>query len=327
MTTIAITEIVSLSTRVLLKAGLTSAEVEVVIGHLLDGELSGHPSHGFLRIPKIVKDLRTHSVTDMLIERETESSILINGGYKTGLIVAEKAVDLALAKASNSGSVTIGGYNNTGTIGSLGYFTKKIAERGYIGIMMVASEYAMAPWGGRDAVLGTNPISFAFPTMDWPIVVDFASSVWSYGALKIAMKEGRSIPLGIVLDEFGADSTDPNDADNGSQLPIAHHKGYALALAIEILAGLFVNAKAGSTAVKGTDGFLMIALPTSLFIPTERYYQNIAALIEEIKSSRLRPGFEEVFLPGQKSHNQRVKMANALEISIPDEILAEIYLL
>lgn len=324
MAIVTISELVSISKKLLLNAGLSSAESEIVLNHLLDGELSGHTSHGFLRIPKIINDLKEHQSFDISVEKETDISALVNGGYKTGLLIGVKAVELAIAKASRQGIGIIGGYNNTGTIGSLGYYTRILAENGFIGIMMVASEYAMAPWGGIDAVLGTNPISFSFPNKEKPIVIDFATSVWSYGALKLAMKEGRKVPFGVVIDERGEDSTDPNDADNGSQLPIAQHKGYALALAIEILAGLFVNAKAGNSAVKGTDGFTLIALRPDLFVEKDQYIQSISTLIEEIKGSRLRPGFQRIYLPGEKSDERRLANSKTQEIVLPDEILNDI---
>jgi len=305
-------------------AGLPRNEAQIVFDHLLDSEMSGYSSHGFMRVPKIFKDLKSNSVGDTQIENETPISVLLNGGYKTGLVVAFKAVELALSKVRQVGVGFVGGYNNTGTLGALGYFTRKIAEEGYIGFMAVASEYAMAPWGGKDPILGTNPLSFSFPNNGQPIVIDFSTSAWTYGALKIAMKENRTIPTGVVLDADGNDSTDPNAADYGSQLPIAQHKGYALALAIEILGGLYVGAKAGCQAVEGTDGFLMMAIRTDLFVNSSKYLADIDSLITEIKNSSLRPGYSEILLPGERSNRVRDANANRDYIELSQNLLDEI---
>lgn len=311
-------------TDLLVSAGLTENEASIVFDHLLDGELAGHPSHGFLRIPKIINDLTSQPIRELTVQKETPISVLIDGGYRTGLVVAFRGVEFALSKAGKTGVGIVGGYNNTGTLGALGYYTRRVADAGYIGFMVVASEYAMAPWGGAEAVLGTNPISFSFPTGRDPIVADLATSVWTYGDLKIAMKENRTIPKGIVLDADGNDSTDPNDADLGSQLPIAQHKGYALALSVEILGGLYVAAKAGYKAVEGTDGFLMMALKTDLFVEAAEYRKNIDLLIAEIKNSSPRPGVDEILVPGERSNRKRLANAKREYLDLPDQILSDI---
>lgn len=310
----------------LCSAGLSETDAGVVFRHLLDAEISGHSSHGFVRMSKILNDLKVGPLKSVQIEEETASSFKLNGGLNTGIAVAQRAIPTIIEKAGRNGVAVAGGYDVTGTLGQLGYFVEQIAREGFVGFMVVASEYAMAPWGGKSPVLGTNPIAFGFPTNHEPIVIDFASSAWSYGNLKLAMLAGETIPTGIVIDSDGNDSTDPNDADRGSQLPIAGHKGYALALGIEILGGLLVGAKAGYEAVKGTDGFFMMAMKSDLFISKDRYLQNLNALTDEIQRSELRPGVEKIYIPGEKSQGKRAKFhdANTKVLELSDQVYEQI---
>jgi LDH2 family malate/lactate/ureidoglycolate dehydrogenase len=303
---------------------ISERESDIIFEHLLDGETTGHSSHGFMRMSKIINDLKTKEIGPIQMKDQTVQSVLFDGGNHTGIVVAYEAMRHVIATANQNGVATAGGSNVTGTIGQLGYFMRQIASEGLIGFMVVASEYAMAPWGGITPILGTNPIAFGFPTKDVPLVIDFASSAWSYGNLKLAMLEGKKIPAGIVIDADGNDSTDPNDADNGSQLPIAEHKGYALALAIEILGGLFVGGKAGYEAVKGTDGFFMMALKPNLFVSSSSYYENLASLIDEIRTSKVRPGVERIYLPGEKSQIKRDQFGDADFVELSEQVYNQI---
>ena len=180
--------IVPLASKVLTKYGLSSDDAAAVISHLLDGELSGHSSHGFYRIPGIVRVLKNKGAGSLITkERETDVSCLVNGGGRLGLVVAKYSTDLAINKALKNRIGIVGAYNYVGTTGAMGYYTRCVAENNLIGIVMCNSEYAVAPWGGKKAILGTNPISISFPSSNEPIVADLATSAWSYGDLALAM--------------------------------------------------------------------------------------------------------------------------------------------
>jgi LDH2 family malate/lactate/ureidoglycolate dehydrogenase len=308
------------------RAGLSEADADIIFKHLLDAEASGHSSHGFMRMTKILNDLKSNKLKSIRTEEETAASVKLNGGMNTGIVVAQRAIPILMKKAKKQGVAVAGGYNVTGTIGQLGYFVEQIAANGFVGFMVVASEYAMAPWGGRSAVLGTNPIAFGFPTEHRPIVIDLATSAWAYGNLKLAMLAGESIPTGVVIDADGNDSTDPNDADRGSQLPMAGHKGYALALGIEILGGLLVGAKAGYEAVKGTDGFFMMGMKSDLFISKNDYRKRLDALIEEMRKSELRPGVDRIYIPGEKSQSKRMRFYdnNSKVLTLSDQVYEQV---
>lgn len=316
-----VSEIIALASKALLRNGICQEDVTAIINHLLDGETSGHSSHGFFRIPGIVSAAKKVNETyDICVEQETSNSALLNGGNRQGLVVALKGMEIAINKAKGNRMAIVGGHKYVGTTGSMGYYTRQIADQGLIGFMVAGSAEGVSPWGSREMILGTNPISIGIPRKADPIVVDLATAKWSYGDLSLAMIEGRSIPEGIVLDKDGNPSTDPHDADYGSQLPMGDHKGYALGLAIEILAGPFVGAKAGVKAVTGSDGFTIMAVSPDLFVPKDIFESQVDALIDEIKNSKKRPGVMEIYYPGERSHLKRMQNQGQSQIEMLKEV-------
>lgn len=310
-----------LAEKALFNSGVNSEDIGTIVDHLLDGELGGHPSHGFYRIPSIINAINSGGVRKQPeIVDESSNSTLICGHNTPGLVVALKATDTAIAKAKDNLVAVVGANTYIGTTGAMGYYTRRIADNNLIGIMMANSEASIPAWGGKQPIFGTNPISIAIPSQNEPIVADLASSTWSYGDIALAMKESRELPLGVVLDVDGNDSTDPNDADTGSMLPFGGHKGYALALAFELLAGPLVKAKAGAYAVQGSDGLLIIALNPSMFVSVEQFKEQVSSLIVEIKASAKRPGVTQIFYPGERSHIKRQESQQMGYIELLDQV-------
>ena len=323
-TKVEISEFCELVTEILCKNKLTSFEASIIVEHLLDGELSNKPSHGFIRIPKIVKDLQKNVLSDIKIEKESQNSALLNGGNRTGLIVAQKAVEVAIQKTKEAGISIVGGHSTTGTVGAIGHYTRVIAEQNLVGIMICNSENAIAPTGGYSLLFGTNPITIGIPTLNEPIVIDFATSKMAFGDIMIAIQEGKRLPEGIILDKNGNTTTDPNDAWEGPLLPIAAHKGYGLALAIELLAGPLVRAKAGATAVPGSDGFTIIAIDPKIFVGIDDFKLQVDSMLKEIKNSNRLPSVDEIYIPGERSNRQRKKNKNATSINLPEKLVSDI---
>lgn len=300
-----IKEIVELSKKVLFKHGLTTSDADIVINHLLQEELLGKESHGFFRLPSIVRQLQSNNnFADIEIDSVQANCTRINGNNNLGLVVAQKACEISIKNAEKKTLTLTVATDYAGTTGAMGYFARQIADKGYISIIFCNSEYAVAPWGGKDPILGTNPIAFGIPMDNQPIVVDFATSAKTYGELMLAASAGKKIKEGIVLDKDGNASTDPNDANNGCQLPMAEHKGYGLALIIEILAGAFIGAKAGKDAVLGSDGFVIITLQPDIFVPRSLFFNHLNSLITEIRNSSIAPGFDSIRIPGENAMNK-----------------------
>lgn len=300
-----IKRLVELSVSLLISNGISGEDAKIVTSHLLDEELLGKHSHGFIRMPAILKSIKDFNGKSVLTcEKPSEFALRIIANNTLGLVAANKAAEYAVTIAQEKGVSIVSSIGYSGTTGALGYYGRMIASKGLIGIISCSSEYAVAPWGGKDAILGTNPIAIAIPNGDEPIISDFSTAAMTYGDLMLAMKEGREVPYGIVLDENGKPSHNPDDANNGCQLPMAEHKGYALGLAIEVLAGLFIGAKAGKNAVEGSDGILMFALKPDLFVSENQYLNNLSSLIKEIKNSTLAFDSTGIRIPGENSIRQ-----------------------
>jgi len=325
MARIETTRIISLAETILRKHGLNQDEASVIVSHLLEEELMGKSSHGFFRLPGIVRSLKGITRSgEPYIEKDDGASSLINGAGSIGLVAAQKACSHARDRAKQAGIALVGVTNYFGTTGAMGYYTRQLANENLIGICVCTSEYAVAPWGGKDAIFGTNPISVGIPTGADPIVVDLATSARTYGELMLAVKEHKRIPEGIVLDEEGMPSSDPNDANNGCILPMAEHKGYCLALVIEILSGIFVGSKAGKSAVSGPDGMLFIVFKPDTFVPLTQFLKQVDLLVEEIVQSAPACGFTNIRIPGKESLQTYKENRKKSDIHINDEVLDEI---
>jgi len=290
-----------LAETVLTKTGVVKEHREAIIDHLLQQDLMGKGTHGLFRIPSVCEAAKNIKHKKITISTLDKNIIKVNGESQLGLYVCDQATKKVADVLKTQNFCIAGVTNYAGTNGALGYYSSLLAERGITSIIMCTSEYAVAPWGGKDAILGTNPIAFGIPASPHPIIVDFATSAKTYGELMMMAQNNQQVGLGIVLDKDGNPSTNPNDANDGCQLPMAAHKGYALGLAIEILAGVFIGAKAGKDAVPGNDGMLIIAFKSSLFETNDAFAKNIQALISEIKNSSLAKGFNEILIPGEKS--------------------------
>ena len=298
---IAITEMQNITCTLLESVGISTDDALIIFSHLLEEELLGKASHGFYRLPGIVNAARGLSPAEKKIEivQVANCATKIVATNTLGLVAAKVASDIACENAlkQNMSMTCVTGFK--GTTGALGFYARLIAKQNLAAIIMCSSEYAVAPWGGKEAILGTNPIAIAIPNESDPIISDFSTAAMTYGELMIAAKENKSVRYGIVLDKDGNPSNDPMDADNGCQLPMAEHKGYALGLAVEILSGLFIGAKSGKEAVVGSDGVFIIAFKPNMFVDQDQYIKNLRLLIDEIIHSALAPNSTRIRLPGE----------------------------
>jgi LDH2 family malate/lactate/ureidoglycolate dehydrogenase len=196
----------------------------------------------------------------------------------------------------------------------------------------------MAPWGGVDLLLSTNPIAVAVPGTEFPIVLDMATSVAAYGKVKTAAQRGEAMPEGWMIDRQGRPLTDPNRAAEGLLVPIGGYKGYGLALVIGLLAGSLNGAAMGSETIDfnaddttpTNTGHAIVALSISAFGDVDDFKRRVGKLVREIRRSKPMPGVDRVWLPGEQSrakHEERsqlgVPIPAALRASL-DKLAAEL---
>ncbi len=289
-----------------IKIGVPEGYAKLVVGHLLLASLRGVDSHGVIRLPYYVDGIEKGYVkpnAEIKVLKETPYSALIDGGMMLGIVVADKATELAIEKAKSSG-VALVGVRNLGHVGMLAYYTKKIAEEQLIGFACANATSRVAPWGGAERMFGTNPISIGIPVDDRPpIIIDMATSATASFKVRVALRQGKKLPPNMALDKRGRPTTDPREViDGGVLLPFGAHKGYAFVLLVEILASAFVGGPISKEAIdhaSAQGGFLVAAVKPTLFRDYSEYVKDLEKIIDEVKRCKKMEGFSEILLPGE----------------------------
>jgi LDH2 family malate/lactate/ureidoglycolate dehydrogenase len=220
-----------------------------------------------------------------------------------------QVVELATKKSREHGVCWIGSHHGNHS-GAASVYVRMLAERGLVGIYMaVGNANHMAPWGGTDLLLSTNPIAIAVPTQKGqPIVLlDMATTVAAYGKVKLAAQRGESIPEGWMIDRTGKPILDPARAGEGSLLPIGDYKGYGLALMISLLAGTLNGAAVGKETIDfnachdgvTNTGQALIAVDPDAFGERALFIERISAVVRDIQESNTLPGVDRIRIPGE----------------------------
>jgi len=296
-------------------AGLGAEDSGVLVDIILDAESSGRRTHGLIRVRPMLAYLAARGHRPGKWLKEDSCSALYDGlgglGYLTAHACAAKATEI-LAK---SPFAVVGACGATHT-GPIGYFARMLAGKGYIGMLFADCSPMAAPHGAKEPVLGTNPITIGLPFEPEPIVVDLATTATTYGDCQVAISEGRDLPQGVALDSRGKPTTDPREAlEGGCLLPFAAHKGYALALAVQILS----SALTGASAVPEprTDYALsVIGLHRDILVCAGRYDSITAGVLGAVKAAAPADPGKPVLIPGERSAaNRQRAMREGVEIS------------
>ncbi len=316
----------AISRNLLMASGAPRHVADTVSEILVNSNLSGHDSHGVLRIPTYLDGIASGAIVPAAepeVVRQHTNTLTIDGHHGMGIYTARKAIDLAIENAAQSGVCCIS-FRRIGHFGRLGEYAEIAARAGCIGIITigVGTVDAVAPYGASSGPLGTNPIAVGVPTGDAaPFILDIATSIVAEGKLQVARAENADLPEGYILDRHGNPSTDPQDFyDGGYLLPFGAHKGSGLLLLTCLLSGL----SGASEVEQGTlAGAFMQVIRVSAFTPLAPYQRGIRAFLDNIKSIPPAPGFDEVLVPGDFEHRTRVKRLRE-GFEVPESILARI---
>jgi LDH2 family malate/lactate/ureidoglycolate dehydrogenase len=258
---------------------------------------------------------------------------LVDGRAAFGAVTGSFGMEDAIARAETHGVgfVTARGTNH---FGAAAFYALRAVERGLVGIAATSTPAVMAPTGGAEARLGNNPLSIAAPLPDGrpPFVLDMAQSAVSRGRIKLAELTGETIPDTWALDSNGLPTTDPTAALAGALLPFGGYKGYGLALAIEVLAGVLAgadlgpelinasltgSATSGSATRVGTVGSLYVAIDPERFAGRQAFAAQMARLVDVIKATPSAPGASEVLVPGElEDRAARAARVNGVELDL-----------
>jgi L-2-hydroxycarboxylate dehydrogenase (NAD+) len=319
----------SFMTDALCACGLPRADAAIVAGAMLDADLSGSDAHGIFRLPGYVRILQRGHINvraNIRVIERAAATALLDGDNGMGHLVMTQAAKLAVEIARESGLAWVG-VRRSNHAGAASTYAAIPLAHGMIGIYSaVSGSNFMAPWGGAEPLLGTNPIAVAIPAgKEAPVVLDIATSVASNGAIRAYALEGRPLPEGWVMSRAdGSPITDGSRLSEGMFVPIGGYKGSGLALVLGLLAGPLNRAAFGrdireintEQARETNTGQFVIALDVARFLPPDRFAAEVDRHIRDLAASQALPGAAEIRVPGQGREARRAdRQKNGIPLS------------
>ena len=307
--TFSIEELVEFVSNAYSALGVPESGAALLAETLCQADLWGHQSHGVLRTFWYARRIQSQA-TDIYSQPEliTDAGAVavVDGNNGIGQVVAKHAMSEAIqrAKLHGIGSVAV---RNSGHFGTAMFFTRMAAKDGCIGLLFTNASPAMAPWGAKEKRVGTNPWSIAAPAGRFhPMMLDIASTAVARGKLYVAKQKGKQIPDGWALGPDGSPTNDPVKGIAGTILPLAGHKGYAIATMVDVLSGVLSGSGFLSNVVgpyepdgKSGVGHFAIALHIEAFRSLNEFNSDMEELIEKIKETPKAPEVEEIYYPGE----------------------------
>jgi len=304
--------------RIFIAAEATVDEARIVADSLTESNLLGHDSHGAIRVPQYVRMIKNGLIVPgnkPEVIKDEGSTLIVDGHYTFGQVIVRQAMSQAIEKAQERGLVQLG-IRRTNHIGRLGEYATQAAEAGLLGWLVANNSGAgqiVAPVGGLEGRLATNPIAFAAPWKENEcFLLDMTTSIAPEGKVRVALNKGQQLPEGWLLDPQGNPSRNPADLYGppwGTLMPLGGsmaHKGFGLGLMVEILGGLLTGdgySRSGQTRLgNGVFGFVA---DIECFMPREEFNNHMQKLLAHIKSCPTRDGFDEVLVPGEPEHRAR----------------------
>ncbi|MAG37243.1 MAG: dehydrogenase [Dehalococcoidia bacterium] len=330
MPTLAVPVLTDLTQRIFAAAGTPADLATLVAEHLVDANLTGHDSHGVLRIPPYIQQVQAETVVADArpsILEERAATALVSGNWGWGQVTANFGMDLAIRKAKEGG-VAVVGLVQCNHLGRVGAYPTRAAEQDIASFVTVGSlsgSGSVLPHGGREGRLGTNPLSFGFPGGSGPpFLVDFATSTIAGGKVMLALAKGEPVPEGALLDAEGNPTTDPATRyQGGGMLPFGGHKGYGLSMVVGLFGGLLTHATKQAGHGGRGGGTFMLAVDASLFGPLDELAQEVDQAFAQLKNTPPAPGFEEVLIPGEPEQRSRERRQRE-DIPVPESTWEEI---
>jgi len=315
-------------------AGVPPSDAEILARSLVDADLHGVSTHGVSRLNIYLQRIQKGLIdpkAELVVERGFGSVLTLDASNGLGQVQAVKALGVLIPLAKTNG-VAVATINHSQHFGALSYYCNLAADEGMVLLAMTNCEPAMSPEGGYEAFFGTNPIAASFPTgKGFHVKIDLATSVVARGNVIAASKKNEAIPQGWALDRQGQPTTDAKEALLGTILTMAGHKGYALALMVEVFSSILSGAAVGpaiGSMYKDLDrpqnvGHFFCLLNIAAFLDPVEFRQRIDETIDRLKAGKRRPDVDEILVPGERS--ARNAALNALRgIVISDETLAEL---
>lgn len=320
---------------IFIKTGLSKEHAFTIADSLIFANLRGIDSHGVIRLPSYILRLErggSKIKPNIKLLKDRAALALIDGDSGMGQVVGKYAIEIATKKAKRSG-ISFVGVKGSAHFGAASYYSVKIAQKGMIGFSTSNTTQNTAAWGGAKRIIGNDPLAIAVPYKDnKPLVLDISMSQVAGGRIKLAAKNNQKIPVGWGIDKFGRNTDNPNDIiDGGARLPFGEHKGYGLAVILEILNGVLTGADMLSQITSWSKypesptniGHCFAVIDINSFMDIKEFQQRLEWFVGEIKSSPSMEGSRGIFMPGEiELEVEKTRKKNG--IPIPQKVLIEL---
>ena len=313
------------------RVGLPAEDAAEVAELMTEADLTGADAHGIFRLPQYVRRIQAGGVNPkphIEVHQTGPATALVDGDNGMGHLVMSRATEEAIVIARETGVAWVGA-RRSNHAGTAGLYAEMPVRHGMVGVYAaVANANHMAPWGGSELLLGTNPLAIGIPCGDKPpFVLDMATTVVSYGTVKKYALHGGSMPPDWLVSRVdGKPITDPRRAQEGLLLPIGGYKGSGLALALGLLAGPLNGAMFGRDVIdfnaddsgETNTGHFIVALDVSRFLPLDAFAAEVNRHLDDLRRSEPLPGADPIRLPGdQRAARREERAANGVPIPEP----------
>jgi LDH2 family malate/lactate/ureidoglycolate dehydrogenase len=301
---LSVAEARALGERALAGIGYDAEEARIVADHVIDAALCGYEYSGLAKLLNIPEHPRFKQPRrKMTVLRETDVSMVFDGGNEVGMLAIYRATEAAIAKAAARGFALVA-VTNSWVSGRSAYYVERIAKADLIGIHTASATRFVAPHGGTKPMLGTNPIAFGLPTLRGPVVFDMGTSAFMMTELMLRQRLGQTLPEGVALGPDGEPTRDPAAARLGALLSFGGHKGFGLGFIVQafgVLAGSALD-------LDGDNGYLFIVFKPDLLQPLDAFKRDMTALIDRVKATPRQAGVDEILIPSERSFRSRERL-------------------
>jgi len=314
------------------KHNLSKYHSKIVSDYLIKAELLDAPSHGLARLKMYCDRIKKKLINpkpNIKIKKISNSISHVDANDSIGFVAADIGIKQAIKNAKKTG-IGLVAIKKSGHYGLSSFYAEQAVKNNLIVFCFTNAPPALAPYGAKKSLFGTNPICFGAPTGKAPFILDASTSMINRGKIRRASKLGQKIPYGVALDKYGQITIDANKALEGTQLPISTFKGSGLAWMVDILSGVLTGSShSGKTKDPFDDfsgpqnmGHLFITFDPKIFIG-KNFIKEMRINISRIKKLPKAKGFKSILYPGERKNKIYRKNLNK-DISIPSKILNEI---
>ena len=322
-------KIKKIAKKLFLKAGASEHEAEIVSEEIIEASLMGLDSHGIMRIAQYLEQIKEGLIqpnTPINVIYETPISAIVDCNWNFGMVCARMMTDVVIEKANNN-NIAVAASRHCNHMGRLGSYTQRVAKAGLFGFAVVNSSrhgHFVAPFGGAEGRLATNPLSFAAPTNGDPILLDTSTSMVSEGKIRILMYQGKELPENCILTSEGRPTNIPEEfykPKKGTILPFGGemgYKGFGLGLLVEILGSTLSGVALTPDGEKDEyiNGFFIMAINPKIFGIENEIIKNMEALKKYIKSAKPAQGSKGIFMPGELDFTTRAeRLTGGIEVA------------